>query len=70
MLKEHYLDFHSSTGNSLGRSIGEKRKLVDDDITPMIEVMPLEIATKNRAVYEGPSRSLSMGRGVKRWKKN
>jgi hypothetical protein len=44
MLKEHYSDFHSSTGNSPRRGIGEKRKLVDDDITPMIEVMPLETA--------------------------
>lgn len=70
LLNEHYSDFHSGKGNSPRRSIGRKRKMVDEDITPIIGVMPPEIAKNNRAVYEGPSRSLSIGQSAKRWRRD
>jgi hypothetical protein len=35
----------------------------NDNVTPIIEAMPADLARKNRAVFSGPSRSLSIGQG-------
>jgi hypothetical protein len=37
---------------------GRKRKA--DEVTPIIEAMPRDIARKMRPVFDGPSRSLSV----------
>ena len=60
------LEEHMST-----HAIGEPRSLVvaesqSDGMTPIIEAMPPELQRKNRAVYAGPSRSLSIGQSRKR----
>lgn len=71
-LKKHYSDTHEKgkESNIEGRGdiCGEKRKFSDDRddgdvVTPIIEPMPAHIARRNRAVYDGPSRSLSIGQG-------
>jgi hypothetical protein len=80
-LKEHYSKAHAEVappdvdgdfGGRVKEVLGAgKRKFVEDDVTPIIEAMPAEIARKNRPVYEGPSRSLSIaqGRSAKRPRK-
>ena len=62
-LKQHYSDVHNSVARGM-RAIHGKRQLVEEDITPIIKAMPAEIARRSRAVYDGPSRSLSIGQNV------
>ena len=63
-LIEHYSSAHTASGSpAKGKMVGEKRKIVDEDVTPIIEPMPAHIAKKNRAVYDGVSRSLNIGVG-------
>ena len=62
-LKQHYSDVHNSVTKGMRATLG-KRKFVEEDVTPIIEAMPAEIARRSRAVYDGPSRSLSIGQNV------
>ena len=63
-LTQHYSNVHDPINKrGTARALG-KRKFVDEDIRPIIEVMPLEIARKSRDVYDGPSRSLSIGQNL------
>ena len=67
-LKEHYTTSHADLElNAQGVSTSEgsrKRKAEEEDhVTPIIVAMPPEIARKNRPVYDGPSRSLSIAQG-------
>jgi hypothetical protein len=44
-----------------------KRKVSEMDyVTPIIEAMPPEIARRNRAVFDGPSRTFTIGVGQER----
>jgi hypothetical protein len=65
-LEQHHSDIHNSIKVRETTEVGVlgKRKVVDDDILPVIEVMPARIARKNRDVYYGPSGSLSAGQNV------
>ena len=63
-LTQHYSDVHKSINKRGTTGVLGKRKFVDGDVTPIIEAMPAEIARKNRAVYDGPSRSLSIGQNL------
>lgn len=56
-LKDHYAVSHIDVDK-----VSRKRKF-EDDITPIIEAMPADVARRNRAVYDGPSRSLSISQG-------
>ena len=62
-LEQHYSDVHNTIMRDTIRVL-VKRKSVDEDVTPIIEPMPAQIARQNRAVYDGPSRSLSIGQNV------
>ena len=53
--KLHEKDVKSTV---LGRC-ERKRKI--DEVTPVIEPMPEEMAKRHRAVYSGPSRTFSVG---------
>jgi hypothetical protein len=44
---------------STARGSSRKRKI--DEVTPLIEPMPSEMAKRNRPVYSGPSRTFSVG---------
>jgi len=55
-LKEHYVTVHADVDR-----VSRKRKF--EDVTPIIEAMPADVARRNRAVYDGPSRSLSISQG-------
>ena len=46
------------TGALAGES-SRKRKI--DEVTPLIEPMPSEMAKRNRAVFSGPSRTFQVG---------
>jgi len=62
---------HISAAHMGGGSAGKrKRNFVDESagVTPIIEAMPAEVAKKHRAVYDGPSRTLSIGQTSKRRK--
>ena len=65
-LTQHYSAVHNSINKRGTTGVLGKRKVMDMDILPMIEVMPLpaKIARKNRAVNDGPSRSLSIGQNL------
>ena len=63
-LKQHYSDIHDSRKKRETTGFLRKRKFVDEDVTPIIKARPAEIARQSRAVYDGPSRSLSIGRNV------
>ena len=44
-----------------------KRKVSEMDyVTPIIEAMPPELARRNRAVFDGPSRTFTIGVGQER----
>ena len=60
-LMDHYTAVHRNvkTTMSTPTSAGKKRK-ADEVITPIIEAMPADVASKNRPVYDGVSRSLSI----------
>jgi hypothetical protein len=76
-LKRHYLDVHNlgtprkvgvlgtpKRGPAVPSPSPRKRKVSEMDyVTPIIEAMPPEIARRNRAVYDGPSRTLTIGAG-------
>ena len=60
---------HTSTAHKVavvGNSGKGKRKFVEESVTPIIEAMPANIANKHRAIYDGPSRTLSIGQTSKR----
>jgi len=60
---------HTSTAHkavAAGNSGKGKRKIVEEIVTPIIEAMPADVAKKHRAVYYGPSRTLSIGQTSKR----
>jgi len=55
-----------STENELLEHITRQHKTSNtqpsnNDVTPIIEAIPADLARKNRAVFSGPSRSLSIG---------
>ena len=62
---------HTSTAHKdVGTTGKRKRKFVEEStsVTPIIQAMPAEMAKKHRAVYDGPSRTLSIGQTAKRRK--
>jgi hypothetical protein len=63
-LKQHYSEVHNNKMKRETTGVLTKRQFVDDDVMPMIVVMPAPITRSNRAVYSGPSRSLSIGQNV------
>jgi hypothetical protein len=79
-LKRHYLEAHNLGTPRKGEGLGtpkrglavpspspRKRKVSEMDyVTPIIQAMPPEIARRNRAVYDGPSRTLTIGVGQER----
>jgi len=65
-LQRHYGEVHPNVRTPRSSRKVAKRKAEDDGITPIIEAMPAELARKMRAVYDGPSRSLSVSQGKKK----
>lgn len=64
-LTQHYSTVHDSIHKRGTTGVLGKRKVLDEDILPMIEVMPLpKIAKSNRAVYDDSSRTLSIGQNL------
>ena len=66
-LLEHASKAHKEIDARVANGNG-KRKFVDDSVTPIIQAMPAEVARKHRAVFDGPSRTLSIGQSSKRRK--
>ena len=65
-LQEHTFNAHKDVrGVEIGNG---KRKFMDENVTPIIQAMPAEVARKHRAVFDGPSRTLSIGQSSKRRK--
>ena len=63
-LDEHALSVHSS---GVTNGVGRKRKASDgQSVTPIIQPMPPELARKQRAGYDGPSRSFGIGQNRRR----
>jgi hypothetical protein len=64
-LQQHCAEVHPNVRTPRSARKAAKRKMDDDGVTPIIEAMPMDLAKKMRAVYDGPSRSLSVSQ-VKR----
>jgi hypothetical protein len=45
-----------------------KRKFVEEDVTPIVEAMSADMTQRHKAVYDGPSKSFSIGQSRKRGK--
>jgi hypothetical protein len=63
-MKEHYSEVHAK-GMSPTVNNGKRKSLGEDVVRPIIEAMPAEIARRYRPVYDGPSRTISIGQDIK-----